>query len=55
VPVDHLSTGEKYMYVVDFFENGKLIQSRPLPDKNLYYAEDVAENWDSGLIQLLTE
>ena len=43
------------MFVVDLYENGKLIQVRELPDKSIYYAEDLAENWRTGVIQLLTE
>jgi len=46
---------DEEMYVVDLFENGKLIQTRELPGKSVYYAEDVAENWNNGIIQLLTE
>lgn len=42
-------------YVVDLFENDKLVQIRELPGKSRHYAEDVAENWESGIIQLLTE
>ena len=43
------------VYVVDLYENDKLVQVRNLPGKSRSYAEDVAENWDSGIIQLLTE
>ena len=46
---------DEEMYVVDLFEDGKLIQTRELPGKSVYYAEDVAENWNNGIIQLLTE
>ena len=55
VATDNVAAGGDSMYVVDFYENGKLVQSRSLPGKSRYYAEDVAENWESGLIQLLTE
>jgi len=48
-------TDDDEMYVVDLFEDGKLIQTRELPGKSVYYAEDVAENWNNGIIQLLTE
>ena len=47
--------GEDSVYVVDLYENDKLVQVRNLPGKSRSYAEDVAENWDSGVIQLLTE
>ena len=42
-------------YVVDLFEDNKLVQTRALPDKSIHYAQDVVENWESGLIQLLTD
>jgi hypothetical protein len=47
--------GGDSVYVVDLYENDKLVQVRNLPGKSRSYAEDVAENWDSGVIQLLTE
>jgi hypothetical protein len=43
------------MFVVDLFEDNKLVQTRVLPDKSIHYAQDVVENWESGLIQMLTE
>ena len=47
--------GGDSVYVVDLYDNDKLVQVRNLPGKSRSYAEDVAENWDSGVIQLLTE
>lgn len=44
--------GPDTCFVVDLYENGKLIESRKLPGKNRYYAEDVAENWENGIIQV---
>ena len=41
------------LYVVDMYEDGRLVESRELPNKSLHYANDVAENWEKGLIQLL--
>ena len=38
------------MYVVDLWENGKLIETRQLPGKSKRYAEDVEENWLNGII-----
>jgi len=38
------------MYVVDLWENGKLIETRQLPGKSKRYAEDVEENWLTGII-----
>jgi hypothetical protein len=47
--------GGDSVYVVDLYENDKLVQVRNLPGKSRSYAEDVAENWDSGIIQLLID
>jgi len=55
VATDNVAAGGDSMYVVDLYENGKLVQSRDLPGHNRHYAEDVAENWENGIIQLLTE
>lgn len=55
VLTDDLQENSGFMYVVDLYEKGSLIQSRQLPGKSIHYAEDVAENWNNGLIQLLTE
>jgi hypothetical protein len=49
------SNGPDTMYVVDLIENGKVVESRKLPGKSKSYANDVAENWESGLIQLLID
>ena len=49
------SGGPDTMFVVDLIENGKVVESRKLPGKSKYYAEDVAANWESGLIQLLID
>jgi len=51
----HDSDGPDSMYVVDLIENGRKVETRTLPGKSRAYAQDVAENWESGLIQLLTE
>ena len=37
-------------YVVDMFEDGKLVESRELEGKSIRYAEDCAENWENGII-----
>lgn len=39
-------------FVVDLFENDKLVESRALPGKSVHYANDVSENWDTGIIKL---
>ena len=46
------SAGPDVTYVVDLYEDGVLKESRQLPGKSRYYAEDVSENWDNGIIQL---
>ena len=39
------------MYVVDLWEDGKLIETRQLPGKSKSYADDVEENWLTGVIK----
>lgn len=46
------SAGPDSMYVVELYENGNLVETRELPGKSKYYADDVSENWDTGIIQL---
>lgn len=46
------SRGPDTTYVVDLIEDQKLIETRELPGKSLYYAEDVAENWENGIIKI---
>lgn len=46
------SKGPDMIYVVDLFEGNKLMESRPLLGKSIHYAEDVAENWENGIIKL---
>lgn len=52
---DSGSGGPDSMFVVDLIENGSVVQTRPLPGKSQAYANDVAENWQNGIIQLLNE
>lgn len=40
------------MYCVYLYENDELKEVRPLEGKSIYYAQDVAENWENGLIKL---
>lgn len=42
---DQGASGPDTAYVVDLFEDNKLMSSRILPGKNIYYAQDLAENW----------
>jgi hypothetical protein len=46
------SIGPDTTWRVDFYQDGKWVHSRDLPGKSKYYAEDVSENWDNGLIKL---
>lgn len=55
VLTDNSEANGDSMYVVNLYENDKLVQTRELPGKSIHYAEDVVENWESGAIQLLTE
>jgi len=41
---------EHVHYVVHLYEDGKLVESRPVCDHSKYYAESLAYNWTSGLI-----
>lgn len=45
------SKGPDTCYVVEMYENELLIETRELPGKSLYYAEDCARNWDNGIIK----
>lgn len=49
------SSGPDSMYVVDLYENDQLLESRELPGKSKYYADDVSENWENGIINLATD
>jgi hypothetical protein len=48
----NVSGGPDMVYVVDLFEGNKLMESRTLLGKSIHYAEDVAENWETGIIKL---
>lgn len=49
------SNGPDSMLVVDLFEDNKLVQTRELRGKSQAFANDVVENWNSGLIKLLID
>lgn len=55
VATDNPAAGGDSMYVVDLYENGKFVTSRSCPGKSRYWAEDLAENWETGVYKLLTE
>mgnify|MGYP000337530097 FL=1 len=38
------------VYVVEMYEDGKLVETRPMYGKSIRYAEDCAENWENGII-----
>jgi hypothetical protein len=45
------NTSSCEMYVVDFYEDDVIVESRDLPGKSIYYARDTAENWVNGIIE----
>ncbi len=49
------SAGPDSMFVVDLLENGQVVETRKLPGKSRAYAQDVVENWETGIIQLLID
>ena len=49
------SNGPDKMFIVDLYENNKLVQTRELRGKSQAFANDVVENWNSGLIKLLID
>jgi hypothetical protein len=38
------------IYVVDMYEDDVILESRPIIGHSLRYAEDCAENWETGII-----
>lgn len=48
-------TNEEGTWVVDLLLDGVVLESRTLPGHNQYYAEDVAENWETGIIKLAAD
>lgn len=46
------SNGPDQVYVVELYSDNILVETRKLPGKNIHYARDVAENWESGIIKL---
>lgn len=50
-----INTEFRETYVVDLYENDVLVESRELPGKSIYYANDVAENWENHIIQPATQ
>ena len=49
------SRGPDTTYVIDLFEDDTLKESREVPGKSIHYAEDVAENWETGIIKSTNE
>jgi GTP cyclohydrolase I len=50
--IRNVETDDGGMLVVDLFQDGVLMENRPLPGKNMYYAKDVSSNWQNGIIKL---
>ena len=42
---------EESYYVVDMYENGQLVESRPIVGHSRSYADDCARNWNIGIIK----
>ena len=53
--IRNVDTDQGTMFVVDLFLGGLLMETRDLPGKNKHYANDVAENWENGIIKLTTD
>ena len=45
------ASGPDTMFVVDFYEDEKKVETREFPNKSAYYAESAARNWDAGIIE----
>lgn len=39
------------LYSVEMYEDDTLVEVRTLHGKSRYYAEDCAENWETGIIK----
>ena len=50
--VSFLRGNTEDMFCVYLYENDELLEVRPLKGKSIHYANDVAENWENGIIQL---
>lgn len=44
-------TGIAPVFSVLLYENDELVETRALPGRSIHYAEDVAENWENGIIK----
>ena len=40
------------VYTVELFEHGEFRKLITLEDKSIHYAEDIAENWRTGILKL---
>lgn len=45
------NTSSCEMYVVDFYKDDVIVETRDLPGKSIHYARDTAENWVNGIIE----
>ena len=50
IETKRLDNGDN-LHIVHMYENGKLVESRELPNHNIHYANDASENWDNGIIK----
>lgn len=55
-PLDeNFEVDDRQMFTVTLIENDEIIEVRELPGKSRAYADDLAENWETGVLQLLNE
>lgn len=51
---DNVAAGDE-SYVVDLYEDGKLVMVHSRPGQSLNEAQSISRNWDAGTMQMLTE
>ena len=44
-------TGTHTMYIVHMYEDDALVESRLISGRSIHYANDVAQNWENGIIK----
>lgn len=55
-PLDeNFEVDDRQMFTVTLIENDEIVEVRELPGKSRAYADDLAENWETGVLQLLNE
>ena len=55
-PLDENSeVDDRQMFTVTLIEDDEIVEVRELPGKSRAYADDLVENWETGVLQLLNE